>query len=113
MARIVERLGAGWLALDELPPGSFEPDTLQLHIYSSRVYAPGIHVPRSIDHQVGELIATVFRSGERVSLGEGVIVPHNRGIRILAPDDMRRSKLRVSVIVDLDEFVALRFITHK
>lgn len=113
MARIVEWLGSGWLAIDDQPPGPLEPDTLRLHNYRSRSYAPGIHVPRSIDHQVGELIATVRLTGAEVSLGEGIILSHNKGIRILDPYEIQRSRLRVSVIVDLDELVKLRFVTNK
>jgi hypothetical protein len=113
MAVINERLGSGWLALDDLPPGSLEPDTLRLRIYATTPYAPGIHIPRSIDQQVGELMATALRTGELTSLGEGIMVPHKGGIRILDPYDSRRSKLRVSVIVDIHEMVALRFITRK
>lgn len=113
MPVISEKLGSGWLALDEQPTGSLEPDTLRLRMYATTPYTTGIHVPRSIDEQVGELIATILRSGERISLGEGMIVSYNGGIRILDPYEVRRSRLRVHVIIDLRDFVALRFVTHK
>ncbi len=69
-------------------------------------FIPGIHVPNDVLQRYGELfvrfITTAtdasYRAGERRNLGKGVLIPHQRGIRLRDRENPQRSMLHVTEI---------------
>jgi hypothetical protein len=110
----IENLKSGWLYLEASGPDPNILDVLQLSFTGSRM-PQGIHVPSRIDERNGELTATHITGDERGTvevIGRGIILPFRGGIKIVSPDDWKRSRLKVGIIQSLRKtWINLRFET--
>lgn len=112
------RLGAGYLFLHD-----DDQETIYLALApGTEALIPGIHVAIGAIGRHGELEAMIvlnkqdYLMGERVSLGSGIIMPHQKGIRLRAPDDPRKNKLKGAPIRRLirhDVRVILEFLVEQ
>lgn len=102
VAMRIERvsLGHGYLHM-------YDSDSETLYLAGGpgkRAFIPGIHVPIGAIEAYGELLAISvvsrkdYLAGERIALGEGVIRPYERGIRIRARENTFRSALNTAQI---------------
>jgi hypothetical protein len=117
MTRITP-LGSGWLLLLASDERLNNLDVLQLSRAAGQTtFIHEIHVPVETRERIGELVAIPLgNGGERISLGEGCIVPCNRGIQIISPDERKKNKLRVQLVQRLirqGKFVVLEFLVDK
>lgn len=104
-------LGRGWLSLD-MPDDPTSFDVLYLDATSGmHRYVHEIHVPVYLRNAIGELVADDH--GEDISLGKGMLVPYNRGIRLVDPKEPRRSTLKLFVVRRISNLVSLYFSTNR
>lgn len=107
-------LGSGYLWMDD-----FNSETLYLaHNPGPKPFIAGIHIPVGAIQLSGELIAIPlvnkgdYLVGEYISLGEGALLPYDRGIRIRSPENTRRNELkgaRINRLIRAQVLVSLIF----
>ncbi|OGG72694.1 hypothetical protein A3A38_00715 [Candidatus Kaiserbacteria bacterium RIFCSPLOWO2_01_FULL_53_17] len=107
--------GSGWLYLAASDERSNDLDVLYLSRGAGEtMYFHNIHVPLDMRQRSGELIAIPLvgrDAGDRVAIGEGMLIPHDRGIRLVSPHEPSKNKLRIRIIQQMRKvWVNLRFV---
>ena len=103
------RLGGGWL---RVYPSTVDPGILEvLHLHVPPQHIQEIYVPIPLWNKDGELHAQVFRTSEDITIARGLLLPCDRGVRMVDPTEHRRSRLKTLLIHQLrNEMVELHFI---
>jgi len=102
---------SGWLVIEKSAIDPLGPDVLRFCMIKG--VKKEIHIPHAYRGEFGDLMVRVFRTAEKLTIGEGIIKPHDAGIRMLSRNDSRISTLKIRIIRSIEnDLVELIFIPH-